>query len=178
MGLFAKARLRNPEQVFSHRHHYVWMQLIGRLGICTVHKIGKSALLVTLGLVLLFWPSANLDAEEVRRCSENTGDWHDVSGRWNGFLGPIKLEVTGKMVHGTYKKGKWALTLQYADDRKTLFGKWDHLDGVSGPLIFYLDDRGCILHGKWGLGKEPYTPSDYATCVNHWHIEGRAVADE
>ncbi len=105
-------------------------------------------LLTAIGMLFAFLQTAY--AANFLNCAEQTQFLQDVSGRWIAAVGPIDLKAKGDLITGIYNKGDWALTLRYSSHRKSMYGRWDHLNGLSGPVIFFLDEKLCIRHAKWG----------------------------
>ncbi len=134
-------------------------------------------LLAIIGMSFVIPHSAH--AVNYQNCAEQTRPLQDVSGRWIAAVGPIDLKSNGDLITGIYNKGDWALTLQYSSDRRSMFGRWDHLNGLSGPVIFFLDANLCIRHAKWGgTGNASCTPASYSACVHNWAIHGRALSSD
>ena len=138
-------------------------------------RMMKLALLMVTGALMqvLALPAHSL--EPFVSCDKLAGQWRDVTGLWVATTGPIDLQVDESRVNGVYNNGKWRLELTYSPDKRQLFGVWDHRDGVVGPVVFFLDEWGCIETAKWGsgVGPPPYGAEQYAASINGWTILGR-----
>lgn len=126
--------------------------------------------------VLIFSMFDHANADEFISCNQQPEQWQDVSGEWVASVGPVILTVDGTNVSGIYNQNKWSLDLKYSDDLNTLYGRWSHRNGLEGPVIFQLNENGCIRHAKWGgVGKHSCLPSKDDVCVNDWAFHGRKV---
>jgi len=108
-------------------------------------------------------------------CHELGPKWRDVSGEWIASVGPLVFSVNALHVSGIYNKDTWSLDLRYSDDRRFLFGRWSHRNGLEGPVIFQLNQAGCINHARWGgSGSAVCNKQDSLACVYVWAFHGRA----
>jgi len=108
-------------------------------------------------------------------CDELGPKWRDVSGEWVASVGPAIFTVDGLDVTAIYNQDTWSLYLRYSDDRKNLSGRWSHRNGLEGPVIFQLDQAGCIKHARWGgTGSAICNENDSTACVHDWAFHGRA----
>ena len=115
-------------------------------------------------------------AASYEACVDHPAEWRDVSGEWVASVGPVILEVNGRQVTGVYNQDTWSLELEYSEDFKGLYGTWSHRNGPEGPVIFRLDDNGCIRHATWGgVGRKACTPKDFSACTHDWAFHGRAL---
>jgi len=108
-------------------------------------------------------------------CNKFGPNWQNVSGEWVASVGPVVLSVNGQHVTGIYNKDTWSLDLRYSDSRKHLYGRWSHRNGLEGPVIFQLDQAGCINHARWGgTGSAVCDEKDSSACIHDWAFHGRA----
>ena len=115
------------------------------------------------------------NAASFHTCDELGSKWRDVSGEWVASVGPVVFSVDALHVTGVYNKDTWSLDLQYSDDRKYLSGRWSHRNDLEGPVIFQLDQAGCIRHARWGgTGRAICDENDALACAHDWAFHGRA----
>lgn len=114
-------------------------------------------------------------AASFETCNESTLQWRDVSGEWVASVGPVILHVNEAKVTGIYNQDTWSLDLLYSEDRKHLSGRWSHRNGLDGPVIFILDQSGCIKHAMWGgTGDAICNQHNSTACIHDWAFHGRA----
>ncbi len=141
------------------------------------HLILNSAFILTVSLsFFLTLPFvSNGHAATYKSCNELGPQWQDVSGEWVASVGPVVLHVEGLHVTGIYNQDTWSLNLLYSEDREYLSGRWSHRNGLEGPVIFQLDEAGCIKHARWGgTGPAICDQHDSSACVHDWAFHGRA----
>ncbi len=135
----------------------------------------KLYLITAIAILNLVYAASASKASSFESCDHLAPHWRDVSGVWVASVGPVILNVDGLKVTGVYNQDTWSLDLRYSDNRKHLFGRWSHRNGLDGPAIFHLDQSGCIKHARWGgTGDAVCDQFDSSACIHNWAFHGRA----
>ncbi len=138
-------------------------------------KLVVLATTAALAITNSFHGVSNSQATSYFGCDELGSHWRDVSGEWVASVGPVILVVNGLEVTGIYNEDTWSLVLRYSNDRNHLSGRWSHRNGLEGPVIFDLDEAGCIRHARWGgTGEKVCDEYDSTACLYDWAFHGRA----
>jgi len=135
----------------------------------------RLAIIVTLVVQPLVYGVSDSRAASFLACDALGVKWRDVSGEWVASVGPAIFSVDGLRVTGIYNQDTWSLDLRYSNDCKHLSGRWSHRNGLEGPVIFHLDQTGCIKHARWGgSGNATCNENDSLACIHDWAFHGRA----
>lgn len=135
----------------------------------------KLAVIATLAIQPPAYFVSTSEAASFLTCHELGTKWRNVSGEWVASVGPAIFTVDGLHVTAIYNQDTWSLDLRYSDDHKHLSGRWSHRNGLEGPVIFQLDQAGCIQHARWGgVGSATCNKNDSLACTHDWAFHGRA----